>query len=491
MKKDTLNILVAASEAAPLAQAGGLGDVIASLPPVFRDMGHRVAVVLPAYRTILENNHFYKPAVMGLPVHLGKLNLTADILAGELCPGVPAYFVRRDEFFDRTELYGSSQGEYNDNRERYIFFSRSIPALCKAIGFIPDVILANDWQTGLIMALLAQGVLPHTAGVFAIHNLGYLGLVPPERRESIGLPDTYYTMEGLEYFGQMSLLKAGIVYAQEVVTVSPSYAREIQMPEYGLGMAGLMHSVRDRLHGILNGVDYRIWDPATDQHIAANYYPRDLAGKSSCKKELLKEMGLPNDLAEKPVFGMVTRLFDQKGCRLLAEAAEELFALDLGLVLLAVGEASYQKLFLELQAKHPSRFGLKLGFDPVLSHKIFAGCDMFLIPSLYEPCGLTQMFGLKYGTIPVVRATGGLQDTVVDPNEAHSPGTGFKFNRFHKDELIAAVRRAIEAFRNRDIWQAMMRKAMAQDFSWERSAREYIDVFGQAMEAKRAQRKKR
>ena len=487
MKKDKLSILMAASEAAPLAQAGGLGDVVGSLPPVFRDMGHRVAVVLPAYRHILEKGIPFEPAAIGLPVRLGRLTLTADILMGELCPGVPAYLVRRDEFFDRAQLYGSSQGEYIDNRERYIFFSRSIPALCEAVGFIPDIILANDWQTGLVMALLAKGIFPQTAGVFAIHNLGYLGLVPPERRESIGLPDIYYTMEGFEYFGQMSLLKAGIVYAQEVITVSPTYAREIQMPEYGLGMAGLMYSVRDRLHGILNGVDYKIWDPATDQNIAANYSHRDLSGKALCKKDLLKEMGLPNDLSERPLVGMVTRLFDQKGCRLVAEAAEELFALDLGLVLLAAGEMSYQQLFTELQAQHPSRFGLRLGFDTVLSHKIFAGCDMFLMPSLYEPCGLTQMYSLKYGTIPIVRATGGLQDTVVDPNEAHSSGTGFKFDRFHKDDLIAAVRRAINAFRDCKIWQAMMRKAMAQDFSWEHSAREYIAVFEKAVKARRAQ----
>jgi starch synthase len=488
MKKNKLSILVAASEAAPLAQAGGLGDVAGSLPPVFRDMGHRVAIALPAYRHILANNLPFEPAAMGLPVRLGRLNLTADILVGELCPGVPAYLVRRDEFFDRTELYGSSQGEYNDNRERYIFFSRSIPALCEAVGFIPDLIFANDWQTGLVMAMLAQGALTQTAGVFAIHNLGYLGLVPPERMESIGLPHTYYTMEGLEYFGQMSLLKAGIVYAQEIVTVSPTYAKEIQISEYGLGMAGLMYSVRDRLHGILNGVDYTIWNPATDSNIAANYSPRDLSNKVLCKKELLKEMGLPNDLSERPLVGLVTRLFDQKGCRIVAEAAEELFALDLGLVLLAAGEVRYQQLFEKLQAQHPSRFGLKLGFDPVLSHKIYAGCDMFLMPSLYEPCGLTQMFSLKYGTIPIVRATGGLHDTVIDPNEGHSPGTGFKFDRFHKDELIAAVQRAIEAFKKRKIWQSMMHEAMAQDFSWEHSAKEYISVFERAIAARRSER---
>lgn len=489
MKKDKLSILVAASEAAPLAQAGGLGDVAGSLPLVFRDLGHQVAVVLPAYRHTLARNQKFELAAKDLPVRLGRRNLTADVLVGELSPGVPVYLVRRDEFFDRTELYGSSQGEYFDNRERYIFFSRSIPALCEAVGFMPDVILGNDWQTGLVMALLAEGALPQTAGAFAIHNLGYLGLVPRDRMESISLPDSYYTMEGLEYFGQMSLLKAGIVYAQEVITVSPTYAREIQMPEYGFGMAGLMYSVRDRLHGILNGVDYKIWNPATDSNIAANYSPQDFAGKSRCKQELLKVMGLPGELMKRPLLGMVTRLFDQKGCRLVAEAAEELFSLDLGFVLLAAGDVRYQQLFTEFQARHPSRFGLKLGFDSVLSHKIIAGCDMFLMPSLYEPCGLTQMFSLKYGTIPIVRATGGLQDTVIDPNEGHSPGTGFKFDRFHSDELIIVVRRAIEAFQNRELWQAMMREAMAQDFSWYHSAKEYLTVFERAVAAKRAQRK--
>ncbi|MFW6114678.1 MAG: glycogen synthase GlgA [Thermodesulfobacteriota bacterium] len=488
MKKNKLNILVAASEAAPLAQAGGLGDVIGSLPPAFRDMGHQVAVVLPAYRHILEKNLPLESASTGLPVRLGRLNLTAEILLGELCPGVPAYLVRRDEFFDRTELYGTSQGEYYDNRERYIFFSRSIPALCKAVGFIPDIILANDWQTGLIMALLAQGELPQTAGVFAIHNLGYLGLVPPERIESIGLPDSFYTVEGLEYYGQMSLLKAGIVYAQNIVTVSPTYAKEIQMPEYGFGMAGLLYSSRDRLHGILNGVDYKVWNPATDQHIGENYSSRDLSGKISCKNELLRELGLHQGLLQKPLLGMVTRLFEQKGVRLVVEAAEELFALDLGLVLLAAGEAAYERLFTELQARHPDRFGLRLGFDPALSHKIFAGCDMFLMPSLYEPCGLTQMYSLKYGTIPIVRATGGLQDTVTDPDENRAPGTGFKFNRVHKNELIAAVRRAIKAFANPRKWQAMMHEAMVQDFSWERSAGQYLAVFVQAIAARRRSR---
>jgi len=485
MKKKPLNILIAASEAAPLAKAGGLGDVVGSLPLALRDLGCRVTVVLPGYRQALEQAGDLRLTTEGLPVRLGKSELTADILMGKLAPGVPVCLVRQDGFFDRGELYGSIHGEYPDNRERFIFFSRSIPALCSAAGFEPDVILANDWQTGLVMALMHEGALPRTAGVFAIHNMGYQGLVPPEKTGIIGLPDSYYRMDGMEYYGQMSLLKAGIVYSRAVITVSPTYAKEIRTPEFGSGLDGLMRSIKDRLYGILNGVDYEEWNPATDRHITANYSPRDLAGKAMCKQDLLKTMGLPVEFFDRPVIGMVTRLFDQKGCHLVAEAAEELFDQNLGLVLLAAGDEKYQMLFSELQGRYPDQFGLKLGFDAALAHKIVAGCDMFLIPSLYEPCGLTQMFGLKYGTVPVVRATGGLKDTVTDPDEAHGPATGFKFEAFESVAMLKAIRRAVEAFHDRDAWQAMMREGMAKDFSWERSAKEYLRVFERAIAARR------
>ena len=482
-----MRILVAASEAVPLAKEGGLGDVAGSIPLAFRDLGCKVAVVLPAYRQALARTGDCELIATDLPVRLGRLKLTADILSTALAPGVPAYLVRRDEFYDRSGLYGNRGGEYFDNPERYIFFSRSILPLCSAVNFRPDVILANDWQTGLVMALLAEGALPRTAGVFAIHNMGYLGLVPPERTENIGLPDKYYREEGLEYYGQMSLLKAGIVYAQAVTTVSPTYAREIQTPEFGSGLDGLMHTVSDRLFGILNGVNYQVWNPVTDRHLAANYSPKDLTGKARCKQELLREMKLPAKLLERPVVGMVTRLVDQKGCNLLVEAIEDLFALDLGLILLGTGEERYRKLFSDLQTRHPNRLGLKLDFDPVLAHKIVAGCDMFLIPSLYEPCGLTQMFCLKYGTIPIVRATGGLEDTILDTGQGSRPGTGFKFGQFKAVDMIRAVRRAVETFENRERWHAMMVEAMAQDFSWDRSAKEYLALFERAVATRRAE----
>ena len=472
-----MKILIIASEAAPLATAGGLGDVIGSLPIALTELGCEVSVALPAYRPALKRIREWEVAVEGLPVILGKKNLTGDILVGELDRDVPIYLVRRDEFFDRNGIYGTNKGEYFDNLERYIFFSRSIPALCSALSLHPDIILANDWQTGLVMALLDQGALLGSAGVFAIHNMGYLGLVPREGVGNIGLPDKYYRMEGLEFYGRMSLLKAGIVYAKRVVTVSPTYALEIQTPEFGFGLDGLMHSIKQRLHGILNGVDYRVWNPETDKYLAANYSPQDLTGKSLCKEDLLKVMGLDPGLMDRPVAGMVTRLVEQKGCALMAEAAEELFAMGLGLVVLGSGDDVYEDLFLDLQARYPDRFGLKLGFDPGLAHKIIAGSDMFFIPSLYEPCGLTQMYSLKYGTIPVVRATGGLKDTVIDPEEKKDQSTGFKFDRFQTPDLVEGVKRAVKTFEQPDLWQKMIREAMDQDFSWRRSAKEYLRLF--------------
>lgn len=486
MNKDSLSVLVVTPEAAPLARTGGLAEVAGSLPLVLRDLGCQVAVAMPAYRCALESGPGWETAAKDLPVRLGGVHLTAEALVGELAPDVPIYLLRRDEFFDRSHLYGGGQGDYFDNPERFIFFSRAIFPLCSSVGFVPDVILANDWQAGLVMPLLHLGALPRTAGVFTIHNQGFLGLVPPERINNIGLPQRYYTLQGLEYYGQMSLLKAGIVYAQAVVTVSPAYAQEIQTPEFGHGLDGLMRSVSHRLYGILNGVDYQVWNPAADEHLAARYSPRDLSGKARCKQELLLKMGLPDYLRDKPVVGMVTRMTAQKGCSLVIEGIEELLKHDLGLVVLGAGDADFEAAFSEIQALRPDRIGLAVDFDPPLARQIIAGCDMFLMPSLFEPCGLAQMFSLKYGTVPIVRAVGGLSDTVIDPEEGRGPGTGFKFNRFRTHALIRAVRRAVEAFNDRDRWRAMVLEGMAQDFSWDRSAREYLAVFERAIEARRS-----
>ena len=270
--------------------------------------------MIPAYRVALEKAGVPAVVYKGMPVKLGAKEITADILGTEINSGIPVYLVRRDEFFDRSGIYGTTEGEYFDSRERFIFFSRSIPLLCRALGYHPDVVMANDWQTGLLMALLDQGSLPGATGIFTIHNLGYQGLVPPEQISLIGLPDHYYRMEGLEYYGQMSLLKAGIVYAHAVTTVSPTYAQEIQTREFGCGFEGLLGSIRERLFGIINGIDEREWDPEKDVHLSYHYSRKDLSGKALCKGALLKEMGLPMRLKNRPLLGMVSRLVSQKGC---------------------------------------------------------------------------------------------------------------------------------------------------------------------------------
>jgi len=472
-----MNVLIVASEAAPVASTGGLGDVVGSLPAALAELGCSVSVAIPAYRQALDRIQAWDVAGVGLSVPMGWGTMRGDILQSELAPGVPLYLVRCDPFFDREWIYGPPSGGYWDNPERYIFFSRIIPSLCASLSLSPDVILANDWHTGLVMALLNEGAVPGAVGVFSIHNMGYLGLAPLDRAGSIGLPSSYYGMEGIEFSGQVSLLKAGIVYAKNVVTVSPAYAQEIQTPGLGFGLDGLMRSISGRVHGILNGVDYGIWDPAIDPHLTRNYNPTDLSGKTACKEELLQVMGLPPDLAGKPLAGMVTRLVAQKGSGLLTDACHALFSMGMGLAVLGSGDAGYEQALMDLQTSYPDRLGVKIGFDPVLAHQIVAGSDIFLIPSLYEPCGLTQMYSLKYGTLPVARATGGLRDTIVDPNEGKGEGTGFKFDRFHATDLVAAVARAIMARERPNVWKAMQENAMVQDFSWRRSAEAYLQLF--------------
>jgi starch synthase len=480
--EETLSVLMTASEVAPLASTGGLAEVTGSLPLALRDAGLKVAVAMPGYRCVLDKLPNLEKAAE-VPVRVGNLYLTAEVLRGELAPGVPLYVVCRDEFFDRENLYVGRQGEYFDNPERFVFFSRAVPAFLSAVGWTPDVIHGNDWQSGLIMPLLNLGALPRTVGVMTVHNQGYLGLAPPDRTHIIGLPDRFYTMEGLEYYGQMSLLKAGIVYAEAVTTVSPTYAMEVQTPEGGHGLDGVMRSVSHRLFGILNGVDYRVWNPETDRHIAAKYSSEDLAGKAVCKRDLLDRFGLSH-LEDKPIIGLVTRLTAQKGVNLLSEAAEDLFNLGAGLIVLGTGDEWHENLMARLKEQYPDRVALAVGFDPVLAHRIIAGSDMLLMPSMYEPCGLAQMFSLKYGTVPIVRATGGLNDTIVDLEE-NGLGTGFKFRRFHSKALARAARRAVELHKNPEGWRKMMLNGMAQDFSWDRSAREYLKVYEFAAAAKR------
>lgn len=479
-----LEVLIASPEVRPLAQTGGLADVAGSLPQALVRQGAGAAVILPAYQSILRNKIFtFTDMKADFTVEQSGEQIPGSLLRGELAPGVPAYLVRCDRFFDRPGLYGYEGVEHPDNPERFAFFCKAIIEALPKLAAFPDIILANDWQTGLLMPLLHYKGIQRPRGIFTIHNQGYLGLVPPDRAGVTGLPAEYNTIDGMEFFGQVSLFKAGIGYSRAMVTVSPSYALEVQAPEGGHGLDGTMRHHAGKLFGILNGVDYDIWNPATDKNIAATYTPKKPEGKAKCKAALLKEFGLAG-MEDKPLIGMVGRLAGQKGFSLVEEAAEDMFRLGLGLVVLGSGEAYYEEMAKNMAAKFPGQCGVFVGYNDALAHRVIAGSDFVLIPSMYEPCGLVQMYALKYGTVPIVRSVGGLNDTIRDNSGQNPAGvwdTGFKFSQFQSRAMLLAVKRAVELYSRPADFAAMAQAGMREDFSWDSSARKYIALFEQAL----------
>ncbi len=482
MKKSApLKILFASSEVAPFAKTGGLADVSGSLPAALASLGHQVVVVMPLYRSVKKGKFKLKVHEGALDVPFKGQTLKDEIFYLELDDNLCIYFVKRDEFFDRTALYGTPEGDYPDNAERFIFFSRVVLSFSQLIGFQPDIIHCNDWQTGLVPVYLKtlyknKNFFSGSRTVFTIHNLAYQGLFPDEYMAVSGLPRELFSMEGLEYYGKMNFLKGGIIFSDAVTTVSEKYAQEIQTKEYGYGLEGVLQKRSKDIHGILNGVDYKEWNPEVDTHIAANYDMNDLSGKRDCKEELLKIFGIKGS-EDSPLIGVISRLAAQKGFDVLAEAAEQLVELGASLVLLGTGDKIYEKQFAGLGERHKGRFGVKIAFDNALAHKIEAGADMFLMPSRYEPCGLNQMYSLRYGTIPIVRATGGLDDTINEFDPKSGEGNGFKFTEYTSGALVEAVKRALGVYKNRGIWLGLVKNAMKEDFSWKKSAVRYEDVY--------------
>ncbi len=475
-----MKVAFLASEVIPFAKTGGLADVAGALPKFLAGLGADVRVFMPLYREVRKKNLSLEPVVGKAVLKLGDRELAYAVLAHR-AEGVTVYFVDRPEFYDRDQLYGTSAGDYPDNAERFAFFSRASLETMKALDFRPEIVHGHDWQSALTFAYLKfvyadDPFFARARSLFTIHNLAYQGRFDREVLGAIGLPDSLFNMNDLEFFGQVNALKAGILYSTAVTTVSPRYSREIQTPEFGCGLDGLLRSRAGVLHGILNGVDYKDWDPATDRHIPRTFGPDDLAGKAACREELGRMFGL--DLPDsRPLAGMVTRLAGQKGLDIVCEAIDRLFELDLSLVILGTGEQKIQDFLLAAQKKHPSRLGLKIAFDEKIAHTIYAGSDLFLIPSRYEPCGLTQMYAMKYGTVPVVRATGGLDDSVEEFDEAAGGGNGFKFAEATPEKLLEATARAVRAFGRREGWKVLVRNAMSADFSWERSARTYLALY--------------
>ena len=465
------------SEAIPYAKTGGLADVAGTLPHVLSRQGSDVRVFMPLYREVRRK---------GIPLLKKADRVSFDwggreetfALWESLEGGAPVYFIDKPALFDRDGLYGPAAGDYPDNGQRFAFFSRAALAALKAIDFAPDVIHVHDWQASIALAYLkfacADDPFFRTTRTLAtIHNLAYQGLFDKSILAEIGLPETLFHVDELEFFGKINFLKAGILYSTALCTVSHRYSLEIQTPEYGCGLDGLLRRRSDSLAGILNGVDYTAWDPATDRGLPANFAPGRLQGKEVCKKTVLADFGLPTDRLDLPLVGMVSRLAEQKGLDLVVEAMGSLFSQGLRLVVLGTGEAEIQRALEAARLRFPSFFGLKIGFDETLAHKIYAGSDMFLIPSRYEPCGLTQMYSLKYGTVPVVRATGGLDDSIREFDLAEGLGNGFKFADYTAAALLGAVKKAVRIYAQKPLWLKAVQNAMSSDFSWERSAQEY------------------
>jgi starch synthase len=473
-----MKILFVASEGLPFSKTGGLADVIEALPRSLAALGHEVAVLLPRYRNI----RAVAVVVPSLTVPQGDGLRFPAIIDGGTLHGVRYYFVDDPEYFDRDQLYGVAGKDYPDNAERFAEFCRAAIEFCKQV-WMPDLIHCHDWQSGLVPVLLRTQYakdesLKGFPVVFTIHNMGFHGTFPRGTLRGIGLPESLFAIDAMEFYGHVNFLKGALIYSDYLTTVSPKYAEEIQTREYGHGLEGVVRDRADRLSGILNGVDYAAWNPGKDKLIAARYSAKDLSGKLECKKDLLEALGLPPECINNPLIGIVSRFTGQKGFDLLQNVVPDLLAGDVAMAILGAGEPKYEKFFQELEQAFPGKLAVKIAYDNVLAHKIEAGADLFLMPSRYEPCGLNQIYSLKYGTVPVVRATGGLDDTIESFDPATGRGTGFKFKAYDGVALLEAIDRALAILRSEPaVWRRIQLNGMGKDFSWQASAIEYARLY--------------
>jgi starch synthase len=450
------------------------------LPKALKALGHDIRVVLPKYQVVDTAKHGLRRILPALPVPIAGTVETAAVWEGAIS-SVPTYFIQQDEYYEREGLYQVGGKDHPDNAERFAYFSRAVLELAQALDFLPTVYHCNDWQTGLVPTFLRTAYQRdpafRRAGVlFTVHNLGYHGLFKPAALAIANLGPELFTPFGVEFYGRVNFLKAGLVFSDLINTVSRKYSQEIQTEAFGHGLDGVLRSRATDVHGILNGIDYDEWHPSRDQYIAARFSKEDLRGKAVCKGDLQRIFGLP-ERPDVPVLAVISRLAEQKGMDLVAEALDAILELDTQFVLLGTGEPALHEAFEAAKSRHPSRIGLKLGFDEGLAHKIEAGADMFLMPSRYEPCGLNQMYSLAYGTIPVVRATGGLDDTIEPFDPKTGTGNGFKFAEVTADALRRTVREAVALHKRPEAWRRLIQNAMACDFSWNRSAKEYETLY--------------
>lgn len=472
-------VVMATSEVSPLARTGGLGEVVGALASAHRGAGLDVAVVVPGYSAVHAAARVERRP-WRLQVTVGGERIDFGVGRTALPDGTPVFTVEHEAFFRRPELYGDHGGEYADNARRFTFFSRAVLALLERLGS-PDILHAHDWQTALLPAFLRADIdrypwLRGTRTVLTLHNLGYQGSFPSSDWSMLDLDAGWYRFDTLEAWGRLNFLKGGISFADAVTTVSPTYAAEIRTPEHGFGLDGALRHRGDDLVGILNGIDPEDWDPQRDPALPAPFSAEDLGGKQTCREALQREMGLHPD-PEPLLCGLVARLVSQKGIDLILESWPDLMARPLQLLVLGRGEPRLEEALRFAALGHPGQASVAIGFDEGLARRIEAGADVFLMPSLYEPCGLNQLYSLRYGTLPLARATGGLQDSIIDVGEDPAHGTGFKFGPPDRPSFLHAIDRTLAHRASRDRWRTTVRRAMAADFSWTRSAQRYREVY--------------
>lgn len=482
-----MNILLAASEAVPFAKTGGLADVLGALPRELARLGHKPVLILPAYRRVKQSGQPIEPTGINLSIPIGNKLVEGRLLKSTLPDSqVPVYLVEHNDYFDRDELYQVKGVDYVDNCERFVFFCRSVLESIRLLNLRVDVVHCHDWQTGLIPAYLKieyRGVpgYERIVSLFTIHNLAYQGNFWHWDMLLTGLDWKYFNWHQMEFYGKLNLMKTGLVFADALNTVSPRYAEEIQTQAQGRGLDGVLQQRRHVLSGIINGVDYQEWNPATDAHLPQRFDVQSVtAGKAACKAALQSELGLPQ-LSQAPMAGFVGRLTDQKGVDLISGVMQNwLQESNVQWVLLGTGEPKYHELFTHLAERHPQKVAVRLAFSEALAHRIEAGADIFLMPSEFEPCGLNQLYSLKYGTVPVVRATGGLANTVTDATPATlaaGTATGFSFREYSIMALAETLRRACDTYAQPQTWSQIIANGMKQDWSWNRSARDYLDLY--------------
>ncbi len=473
-----MNIVFVSSEIVPFASTGGLGDVCAALPKALAKQGQNVTRFIPLYQSIDRERYRLEKCDVELHIPLGGAWFYGTVWMQEF-EGVTTYFIHSAEFFDRPGIYGHSGHGYSDNFERFLFFQKAVVKLIDEWEIKPDIVHCNDWQAGLVPMLLKYGIEGENragteATLMTIHNLAHQGWAPAEKFYMTQLPPECYTMHTLEFYGEINMLKGGLVAATAINAVSPTYSKEIQLPKFGCKLDGVLRERKNVLHGILNGIDYSRWNPETDQYLAANYSLQDLSGKTACKKALQKLAGFSED-PTRPLLGVITRLVPQKGIDLLAGAMEQIAGSGAQLIILGTGDGHYEQACREWADRWPDRVCSWIEFSNEKAHQIEAGVDLFLMPSEFEPCGQNQLYSMRYGTIPLVHGVGGLEDSVVD--YAEEGGTGFKFYGYQPENFFSCIRRALETYSNQAKWKPLMKRAMKQNFSVIHMAEDYTRLY--------------